>query len=169
MSHRIEHAVDVSAPVSRAYEQWTRFHEFPRFMRHVESVRRLDDRLFHWRVNLGGAGREFVTEIVEQVPDQRIAWRSVDGPLHHGAVTFHRIGPHKSRVMLQLELEPDGALERLGAFVGVPEIDVRRDMARFAAFVARGDTGEPDGGQPPAAAQPSLRHAPPPGEPDHAE
>jgi uncharacterized membrane protein len=136
MTQRLIHSVDVAAPVAVAYRAWTQYSEFPMFMRHVENVRRLDERHLRWRVNLGGVEREFVTEIVEQIPDHWIAWRAVDGVGHSGVVTFHPLDAQRSRVLLQLELEPEGVLESLGALMGVPGFDVKRDMARFAEFVA---------------------------------
>jgi uncharacterized membrane protein len=135
MTHKIESSVDVNVPVSTSYNQWTQFEDFPRFMKHVESVRQLDDKRLHWKVNLGGKVREFDAEIVEQVPDKRIAWRSTSGASHAGVVTFHRLADTKCRVMLQLEYEPQGVVEKVGSAVGVPEIDAEKDMKRFAEFI----------------------------------
>lgn len=131
----IEHSVDVHVPVRLAYDQWTRFEQYPKFMRHVESIRQLDDRRLHWRVNLGGQVREFEAEIVEQTPDKRIAWRSTGGVQNRGVVTFHRLGDQLCRVMLQLEFAPEGLLETVGTLVGVPRFDIQKDMQRFAAYV----------------------------------
>lgn len=84
----VEETVDVAVPVHTAYEQWTQFEAFPHFMSGVESVIRLSDRTNHWVVNIGGATREFDTEIVEHLPGERIAWRSTGGESHAGAVSF---------------------------------------------------------------------------------
>ena len=135
MTHKIESSIDVNVPVSTSYNQWTQFEDFPRFMKHVESVRQLDDKRLHWKVNLGGKVREFDAEIVEQVPDKRIAWRSTSGARHAGVVTFHRLNDAKSRVMLQVEYDPAGFVENLGSAIGVPEIDAEKDMKRFAEFI----------------------------------
>lgn len=137
MTHKLESGIDINVPVMTAYNQWTQFEAFPRFMRHVESVRQLDDSHLHWRVNLGGKVREFDAEIVEQIPDKRIAWRSIAGARHKGVVTFHRIADRKCRVMLQLEFQPESLLERLGTLVGVPGVDIEKDMARFVEFVEK--------------------------------
>lgn len=131
----IEHSVDVHVPVRVAYDQWTRFEQYPKFMLHVESIQQLDDRRLHWRVNLGGQIREFEAEIVEQTPDKRIAWHSTGGVQNRGVVTFHRLDDASCRVMLQLEFTPEGLLETVGTFVGVPRIDIVKDMQRFAAHV----------------------------------
>lgn len=135
MRHKIESSVDANVPVTTAYNQWTQFEDFPRFMKHVENVRQLDDRRLHWSVNLGGRVREFDAEIVEQVPDQRIAWRTTAGARHAGVVTFHRLGDSKCRVMLEIEYDPEGFLEKVGSVVGVPVIDAEKDMKRFAEFI----------------------------------
>ncbi|MFT4839720.1 MAG: putative membrane protein [Planctomycetota bacterium] len=143
MTDNLKSGVDINVPVATAYNQWTQFEEFPRFMRHVESVRQLDATHLLWRVNLGGSVREFTAEIVEQIPDQRIAWKSTNGPHNSGVVTFHRLSANKCRVMLQLEFEPDGLIEKVGTFVGVPGLDIEKDLARFVEFVEKrgGATG----------------------------
>ena len=87
-----EKSVDVNVPISTAYNQWTQFEEFPRFMADVESVRQLDDRRLHWVVKIAGVEREFDAEITEQSPGQRVAWRSTSGVDQAGVVTFHKRG-----------------------------------------------------------------------------
>src|SRR3712207_8701647 len=86
----IEESIEVGVPVRAAYNQWTQFEEFPKFMEGVEEVRQLDDRRLHWRTSVAGREQEFDAEITEQTPDQRIAWRSTTGEQHAGVVTFHR-------------------------------------------------------------------------------
>jgi uncharacterized membrane protein len=140
MTNRIESGIDVEVPVSTAYNQWTQFEDFPRFMKHVEMIQQLDDKRLHWRVNLGGKQREFDAEIVEQIPDKRIAWRATSGARHAGVVTFHRLDATRCRVMLQLEYDPEGFLEKLGTFVGVPQGDVEQDLQRFAKFIEHRQT-----------------------------
>lgn len=135
MTRRILSSVDANVPVSTAYNQWTQFEEFPRFMRHVETVRQLDDSHLHWSVNVGGRTREFDAEIVEQIPDKRIAWRATAGARHSGVVTFHRLHDAKCRVLLQIEYDPEGFAENVAAAAGVPEIEAEKDMQRFAEFV----------------------------------
>src|SRR5919108_372185 len=97
-------AVDV--PVRTAYNQWTQFEEFPRFMEGVLEVRQLDDRRLHWRAKIGGQEKTWDAEITEQVPDDRIAWRARSGAPNAGVVTSHRLGDSRTRIMLQLEYEP---------------------------------------------------------------
>jgi uncharacterized membrane protein len=130
-----ETSVDVDVPVRTAYDQWTQFVEFPRFMDGVERVQQLDDTHLHWTTKVAGATREFDTEITEQVPDHRIAWRSTAGTKQAGAVTFHRLDDARTRVMLQMEMEPEGIAEKAGDALGVVEHRVKGDMDRFKAFI----------------------------------
>src|SRR5690348_15557357 len=101
----IEESVEVEVPVRTAYNQWTQFEEFPRFMEGVEQVRQLTDTKLHWVAEIAGRRREWDAEITEQVPDQRISWCSTEGATNSGVVTFHRLGEGRSKVMLQLEFE----------------------------------------------------------------
>ena len=130
-----EQSIEVDVPVTTAYNQWTQFEEFPKFMDGVESVTQLDDRRLHWKVSIGGVTREFDTEIVEQHPDERIAWRSVDGTSHAGVVAFHKLSDTKSRLMLQLDMEPEGLVEKAGDKLGVVARQAKSDMENFKKFI----------------------------------
>ena len=130
-----EQSIEVDVPVTTAYNQWTQFEEFPKFMDGVESVRQLDDRRLHWTVSFGGVTREFDTEIVEQHPDERISWRSIDGTSHAGVVTFHKLSPTRSRLMLQLDMEPEGLVEKAGDKLGIVARRAKKDMENFKAFI----------------------------------
>lgn len=132
---KMEASVDVMVPARTAYNQWTQFEEFPRFMHHVERVRQIDDRHLHWEARMAGKRMEWDAEIVEQIPDKRIAWRSTTGAHHAGVVTFHRLADDKCRVMLQLEFDPKGADERVGSFIGLPQSQISSDLESFAAFM----------------------------------
>ena len=136
-------SVDVAVPVHTAYNQWTQFEEFPRFMEGVEEIRQLDETHLHWVVNMAGARREFDAEITEQHPDERIAWHSLSGPRHAGVVTFHRLDDAHSRVTAQMELDPEGFVENVGDKTGMVDRRVKGDMKRFREFIeARGaETG----------------------------
>src|SRR5215218_1228357 len=95
---RVEETVEVAVPVRTAYNQWTQFESFPEFMSGVESVTQLTDTTNHWVTKIAGVEREFDTEIVDQQPDERIAWRSVDGKSHAGLVSFTPLDPGNTRV-----------------------------------------------------------------------
>ena len=131
----IEESVEVMVPVRTAYNQWTQFEEFPQFMEGVEQVKQLTDTKVHWVAEIAGQRREWDAEITEQVPDQRIAWRSTEGATNAGVVTFHRLGEGKSKIMLQLEFEPEGALEQAGDKLGVIKGKAKGDLKRFKAFI----------------------------------
>jgi uncharacterized membrane protein len=131
----IEETIDVAVPVRTAYDQWTQFEIFPNFMSGVESVAQLNDRTNHWVVNIGGARREFDTEIVEQRPDGRIAWRSIDGRTHAGAVTFTPLEQGLTRVWVRLEWSPETFIDKAGAVLGFDHMQVRADLRRFKEFI----------------------------------
>ena len=131
----VERSIDVKVPVQIAYNQWTQFEEFPKFMEAVDEVRQVDDTHLHWVARVAGRRKEWDAEITEQTPDQRIAWNSTSGARNAGVVTFHRIDNDTTRVMLQLDVEPDGAIETVGAAVGRLEREVAGDLDRFKEFI----------------------------------
>ncbi|MEH1017041.1 SRPBCC family protein [Micromonospora sp. CPCC 206060] len=136
MSGVTEH-VDVAVPVRTAYDQWTQFEEFPQFMEGVQEVRQLSDTMTHWTVEIGGVKREFDAQITEQLPDERVAWRSTEGTRQAGVVTFHRLDPEHTRVTLQLEFEPHGVVEQAGDKLGIVDRRAKGDLARFKKFIER--------------------------------
>ena len=132
---QITEAVDVSVPVRTAYDQWTQFETFPKFMEGVKSVRQLDDQTLEWVADVGGKTKTWEARITEQQPDQRIAWTAVDGAHNAGVVTFHRLGEGESRVTLQLDVEPEGPVETIGTALGIVQRRVKGDMERFKEFI----------------------------------
>jgi len=150
---RIEKSIDVNVPVRVAYDQWTQFEDFPKFMEGVESVKQLDDKRLHWRAKIGGVVEEWDAEIAEQIPDKRIAWRSTSGAPNAGVVTFHRLSDDRTRIMLQLDYQPQTWSERLGDLLGFMSRRVEGDLERFTSFIAgrqaptgawRGEIASPD-------------------------
>ena len=131
----IEKSIDVNVPVRTAYNQWTQFEQFPQFMQGVESVQQLDNKRLHWRANISGNVEEWDAEIVEQTPDQRIAWRSISGAPNGGIVTFQPLGPNQTRVMLNLEYDPQGFVESVGDALGFVSRRVEGDLERFKQFI----------------------------------
>lgn len=128
-------SIDVDVPVTTAYNQWTQFETFPEFMEGVEEVVQMTDTTTHWRVKLAGVEREFDATITEQHPDERVAWRAVDGTQHAGVVTFHKLADDKTRVTLQLDTDPEGVVETVGDAVGVPKMRAKGDLKRFKEFI----------------------------------
>ena len=139
----VEESIDVNVPVRTAYNQWTQFEEFPRFMEGVEEIRQIDDTHVHWRTKIAGVEREFDTEITEQHPDERVAWRATQGTQHAGVVTFHHIDDGTTRVMLQMDTEPEGMVEQAGDKLGVLKRRVKGDLGRFKEMIESrgGETG----------------------------
>jgi uncharacterized membrane protein len=133
----IEQSIEVNVPVETAYNQWTQFEEFPRFMEGIESVTQLDDTHLRWVADIGGETEEWQAEIVEQKPDERVAWRAVEGKGNAGVVTFHRVGDAATRVMLQMDWEPEGMKEKIGSALGVDSGRVKADLERFKEIVER--------------------------------
>jgi len=135
MSQIVE-SIDVDVPVTIAYNQWTQFESFPEFMGGVESVSQVDDVTNHWVTKIGGVSREFDTRITEQHPDERVAWHSIGGDVNQGGVvTFHRLDDTKTRVMIQIDWEPNGLTERAGAGLGIDDRQVKADAKRFKEFI----------------------------------
>ena len=132
---KVEESVDVAVPVSTAYNQWTQFASFPVFMSGVESVEQLDDKHVHWVAKIAGKQVEWDAEVTEQIPDERVAWKNTTGQRNAGVVTFHRLGDNQSRVMLQLETEPDGLVETVGDKLGVVNAQVKSDLKKFKEFI----------------------------------
>ncbi|HEX6948613.1 MAG TPA: SRPBCC family protein [Nitrospira sp.] len=131
----IEKSIEINVPVRAVYNQWTQFEEFPNFMEGVRQVKQIDDRHLHWKADIGGKEKEWDAEITEQIPDERIAWRSRDGAANAGVVTFHRLSDSKSKVMLQLEYDPEGFVEHAGDAVGVVSQRIVGDLERFKTFI----------------------------------
>ncbi len=131
----VDETIEVNVPVRTAYDQWTQFESFPEFMEGVEEVRQITDTRTHWRTEIGGVKREFDAEITEQVPDQRIAWRAVEGPDQGGVVTFDAPDPNKTRILLELDYDPEGVVEEAGDKLGVVKRRVKGDLERFKEFI----------------------------------
>ena len=131
----IEQSIDVDVPVRTAYNQWTQFEEFPQFMEGVQEVKQLDETHMRWRANIAGKEEEWDAVVTEQVPDMRVAWTNTSGSRNAGVVTFHRLDEHKTRVMLQLEYDPQGVIENVGDALGFVERRVKGDLERFKQFI----------------------------------
>jgi uncharacterized membrane protein len=131
----IEESIEVDVPVRTAYDQWTQFEEFPRFMEGVESVRQIDDTHLQWTAEIAGARRQWDAEITEQHPDERVAWRATSGIDNAGVVTFHRLGDARTKVMLQLEVEPEGMVEQAGDKLGFVKRRAVGDLERYKTFI----------------------------------
>jgi uncharacterized membrane protein len=156
----IEQEIEVEVPVHTAYNQWTQFEEFPSFMEGVDEVKQLDDTLLHWAATVAGKKAEWDAKIIEQEPDRRIAWESVDGKQTRGAVTFEPAGsPSRTLVRLNMSYTPEGVTEKVGSAAGLDARRIRGDLERFRDLIEsqkvasgawRGEIhgGETKGGEP---------------------
>src|SRR6476660_8025504 len=132
---KVESTIDVDVPVNVAYNQWTQFEDFPRFMENVKEVKQLDSKRLYWRAKFGGKEKEWTAEIAEQRPDQVIAWHSTSGARNAGRVSFMPLPDNRTRITLQLDYEPEGAIESAADWMGLVKSRVEADLGRFKEFI----------------------------------
>src|SRR5215212_9599242 len=161
MTTKVEKSIEVGVPVSTAYDQWTQFEDFPYFMGGVSEVKQLDDATLHWVAEIGGVKREWDATILEQVPNEKIAWAATEGATNAGAVYFAPAGPEKTTVSLHLEYEPEGAVEKAGDAAGIVERRAKADLAKFKSVIedAGYASGAWRGNVPGAAGTPGVEAA----------
>jgi uncharacterized membrane protein len=131
----VDRTIDVRVPVRTAYNQWTQFEDFPKFMEGVKEIRQIDDTHLYWRAELGGKQEEWEAEITEQIPDERIAWHSTSGSPNAGVVTFQPLSGNETRVAVHMEYAPQGVVEKTGDTLGVVSSRVEGDLERFKQFI----------------------------------
>jgi uncharacterized membrane protein len=134
---RITDNIEVEVPIRVAYDQWTQFESFPQFMEGVDRVVQLDDKTLEWTASIAGKTKHWRAEILEQRPDQVISWRATEGAQNDGQVRFEPLGPDRTRVTLQLDVEPEGLIEKAGDALGIVERRVKGDLERYRDFVER--------------------------------
>ncbi|MDQ6746735.1 MAG: SRPBCC family protein [Candidatus Dormibacteraeota bacterium] len=135
----VEKTIEVDVPVHTAYNQWTQFETFPEFMEGIKSVKQLDDSKLHWTAEIAGKTKEWDAAITSQEPDQRVAWRNVDGADNAGDVRFESVSEGRTRVKLHMVYDPEGVVENVGDALGVVSRRVEGDLERFKKFIeARG-------------------------------
>jgi len=133
---RIEKTVEVNRPIRTVYNQWTQFEEFPRFMDGVKAVKQIDDTHVHWHAEIWGKDKEWDAEITEQVPDERISWKSVSGDAPNaGTVRFQALGPDRTLVRLVMAYEPQGAGENVGDALGLLSASVQSSVKGFKKYI----------------------------------
>jgi uncharacterized membrane protein len=142
---KIEDSIEVQVPVQQAYNQWTQFEEFPNFMEGIQSVQQLDDTHVHWVAQIRGESREWTTEITEQQPDKKVAWKTIEGEVKNdGGVTFEQVSGGQTRVNVQMDVEGESSAENVaGDLLGVVKSQVRGDLERFKQLIENrdGETG----------------------------
>lgn len=137
---RFEHTVTVDVPVRQVYNQWTQFESFPSFMDGVEQVTQMDDKTLAWTASIAGQRRRWLAEITDQTPDTRIAWKSTSGAENAGAVLFEALDGGRTKVILRMDVEPEGFIENVGDKIGAVDRRVKGDLERFKTFIERRDT-----------------------------
>jgi len=137
MMSTVVQTIDVDVPVRTVYNQWTQFERFPEFMGDVDRIEQLGDTMVRWHISMAGVERTFDTKITEQTPDQRVAWTTLPNSEvnHAGVVTFHRIDDNQTRVTLQMDVEPNNTVEKIGDTLGIMESGIKRDLKSFKEFI----------------------------------
>jgi uncharacterized membrane protein len=136
----VTESIDVNVPVRTAYDQWTQFEEFPRFMEGVKSVSQTDDTHLRWVAEVAGKEKEWDAVVTEQHPDERVAWTSQSGARNAGVVTFHRLDEETTRVTLQMDVDPEGLVANVGTGLGFLDRRVKGDLERFKEFIEQRGT-----------------------------
>jgi uncharacterized membrane protein len=127
---------DIGAPRRLVYDQWTRFQDYPSFMKKVVSVDQADDTRLSWKAKILWFSRTWESTIVEQVPDEHIAWRSKGSKGHvDGAVSFHELAPNLTRVLVVLEYHPQGFFEKTGNLWRAQGRRARLELKHFRRYV----------------------------------
>lgn len=133
----IVESVDVPVDRSTAYQLWTQFEDFPTFMKKVENVKQKSDAELEWRAQIFWSHRSWTAEIQEQVPDEKIVWRSKGEKGHvNGAVTFHELAPNLTRVLVTLEYHPQGLFEHTGNIWRAQGRRARLELKHYRRHVA---------------------------------
>jgi uncharacterized membrane protein len=134
---KVDESIDVRVPVEQAYNQWTQFEEFPKFMEGIQSVQQLDDGHVKWVAEVRGETREWTTEITEQRPDEKIAWKTIGGEVKNdGIVTFEQLGNDQTRINVEMDVEGESGTENVaGDLLGVVKTQVRGDLERFKQLI----------------------------------
>jgi uncharacterized membrane protein len=138
---KIEDSIEVQVPVQQAYNQWTQFEDFPKFMEGIQSVQQLDDTHVQWVAEIRGESRQWTTEITEQQPDEKVAWKTIDGEVKNdGVVTFEQVGANQTRVNVEMDVEGESTMENVaGELLGVVKDQVHGDLERFKELIEKRD------------------------------
>jgi uncharacterized membrane protein len=137
--------IDVGVPVDVAYDQWTRFTDFPSFMKKVEKVEQESDTELSWRAQILWSHRDWKATITDQVPPERIVWRSEGAKGYvNGAVTFHEIAPNLTKILVVLEYYPQGLFEKTGNLWRAQGRRARLELKHFRRFVMTNTLLHPD-------------------------
>jgi uncharacterized membrane protein len=134
---KVDDSIEVQAPVQQAYNQWTQFEKFPEFMEGIESVQQLDDTHVEWVAQIRGESRRWTSEITEQKPGEKIAWKTIDGEVRNdGIVTFEQVGDAMTRINVEMDVDGDSSTENVaGDLLGIVKRQVHGDLERFKQLI----------------------------------
>jgi uncharacterized membrane protein len=140
---QIQRWTDVAVPVERAFETWTNFEDYPKFMHRVLSVKQAEDdeNTITWDEKIWFSKRHWEAEIVEQRDNELLAWKTTSGASHAGVVSFHRLDDHLTRVMVTMDFRPSGMMEKMASGLRFVKRAVQADLARFKSYVEFQEAG----------------------------
>jgi len=134
--YSVEETVEIAVPVRTAYNQWTQFNSFPRFMTVVKKVEQVRPALVTWTLAVGPLRREFQAEIVEQEPDSHLTWRSLERrTVHRGEVSFRPTPAGGTAVTVRIEIGSRGATGVLGGLPRLAGRVVRSELRHFKEYI----------------------------------
>jgi uncharacterized membrane protein len=131
----IQRWTDVAVPVEKAYDAWTKFDDFPKFMHRVLNVEQKERDSVSWQEKIWFSKRQWEGKITDRRKNELIAWKTTKGTQHKGVVTFHRLSDNLTRVMVDMEFEPAGMIEKMGSGLRFVKRAVQSDLARYKAYV----------------------------------
>lgn len=135
----IQRYTDVAVPIDVAYKAWMDFEEYPRFMHRVLRVEKAGRNKLRFEEKIWFRTRQWEAKITERRANDRIVWRTTSGMSHRGLVSFHKIDPNLTRVMVEMEFEPNGMTEKMASGLRFVKRAVQADLARFKAHVEMED------------------------------
>jgi uncharacterized membrane protein len=131
----IQRWTDVAVPVDKAYQAWLDFDRYPQFMHRVLTVKKKGQDKVAWEEKIWFSKRQWEGKITDQRRNDRIAWKTTSGMSHRGVVSFHKLDDHLTRVMVTMEFEPQGMLEKMASGMRFVKRAVQADLARYKAYV----------------------------------
>jgi uncharacterized membrane protein len=135
----VETSITVEKDRRSVYERWTRFEEFPSFMKGVEKVERIGDGRLRWTADIGFVERSWEADVVEDTPEKVVAWKAAGELCHDGRVSFTALAPNRTEIVLRMTYDPQGFVEKAGALAGLVTSRIEEDLERFKDLVEDGE------------------------------
>jgi uncharacterized membrane protein len=140
-TEHIETAIVVERDRAAVFARWTRFEDFPTFMKGVERVDRVAEDRLRWTADIGFVHREWEATVVEHDPDRVVAWRADGDVRHDGRVSFEELSPGRTEVTVRMAIDPQGFVETAGAKLGAVRARIAGDLQRFKELVESDRSG----------------------------